>query len=80
MRPNQKCELVNSLQPKQSEEECILVSANSTAPPPLLVEGFIPILVQGGVAVAVIFAMSYFCQILLKSITQLIRDQSQKNK
>lgn len=79
MKPNRDCELIDSSQLGQSEEQCFLVSANATAPPTMPGETLISILVQGGVAIAVIVAMSYFCQILLKSIAQLIKE-NQKNK
>jgi hypothetical protein len=80
MKQNQDCELVESLQLGQSKDQCILVSANATVSPTMPGEGIIPVLIQGGVAVAVILAMSCFCQILLKSIAQLIKDQNEKKK
>ncbi|OUL17422.1 hypothetical protein BV372_35075 [Nostoc sp. T09] len=80
MRPNLDRELVEVSQLRPSQEQIILASANSTTPLTLSGEGLIPILVQGGIAVAVIIAMSYFCQILLKSIAQLIKDQNEKKK
>lgn len=80
MRPYQGCELVDSSQLRQSEDQCILVSDNATVSSTMPGDALISMLVQGGVAVAVIVAMSYFCQILLKSIAQLVKDQNQKKK
>lgn len=80
MRPNQGCELTDSSQLGQLEDQCTLVFANSTPSLPIAGDSLIPVLIQGGVAVAVILAMSFFCQILLKAIAQLIQDQNQKHK
>lgn len=80
MKPYQDCELVDSSQLRQSQDQCILVSDNATVSSPMPGDTLISMLVQGGVAVAVIVAMSYFCQILLKSIAHLVKDQNQKKK
>ncbi|MBH8565063.1 hypothetical protein I8748_23240 [Nostoc sp. CENA67] len=80
MELNQGCIAVNSLQSGQFEDQTILVSANPTNSSPMAGESIIPVLMQGGVAVAVILAMSYFCNILLKSMAQLIKDANQKHK
>jgi hypothetical protein len=79
MEPNQDCELIDSSQLAQAQKQCFLVSANANVSPPMSGD-LISILLQGGIAVAVIVAMSYFCQMLLKSIAQLIKDQNQKKK
>jgi hypothetical protein len=42
--------------------------------------GFMPLLMYGGVAVAVIIAMAYFSQTLLNSITQLTKTLNKKRK
>lgn len=80
MKPYQDCKLVDSSQLRQSEDQCILVSDNATVSSKMPGDALISMLVQGGVAVAVIVAMSYFCQILLKSIAHLVKDQNQKKK
>jgi len=61
--------------------QVILVSkapTNSATPPET--GGLMPLLMYGGVAVAVIFAMAYFSQNLLNSITQLIKTLNKKRK
>jgi hypothetical protein len=64
-----------------STNQVILVSTASTdsATPPET-GGFMPLLMYGGVAVAVIFAMAYFSQTLLNSITQLTKTLNKKHK
>ncbi len=61
--------------------QVILVSTAPTdsATPPET-GGFMPLLMYGGVAVAVIFAMAYFSQTLLNSITELTKTLNKKRK
>jgi hypothetical protein len=63
-----------------STEQVIPVSANPNQPPASVGGGFNPILIYGGVAVAVIIAMAYFSQIQLESITKLFKAMSKKTK
>ena len=60
------------------------VILSSTAPTvsatPPETGGFMPLLMYGGVAVAVIIAMAYFSQKLLNSITQLTKTLNKKRK
>ncbi|WP_293349505.1 MULTISPECIES: hypothetical protein [unclassified Microcoleus] len=64
-----------------STNKVILVSTATTdATKPPETEGFMPLLMYGGVAVAVIFAMAYFSQTLLSSITQLTKTLNKKHK
>jgi hypothetical protein len=62
-------------------KQVILVSTAPTdsARPPET-GGFMPLLMYGGVAVAVIFAMAYFSQTLLNSITELTKTLNKKRK
>ncbi|MEG3847917.1 hypothetical protein QT971_10735 [Microcoleus sp. herbarium19] len=64
-----------------STNQVILVSTattdSATAPE---TGGFMPLLMYGGVAVAVIIAMAYFSQTLLNSITQLTKTLNKKQK
>ena len=64
-----------------SSKQVILVSTAPTdsATPPET-GGLMPLLMYGGVAVAVIIAMAYFSQTLLNSITQLTKTQNKKRK
>ena len=64
-----------------STKEVILVSTAPTdsATPPET-GGFMPLLMNGGVAVAVIIAMAYFSQTLLNSITELTKTLNKKRK
>ncbi len=64
-----------------STKQVILVSTAPTdsATPPET-GGFMPLLMYGGVAVAVIFAMAYFSQTLLNSITELTKTLNKKRK
>ena len=61
--------------------QVILVSTAPTdsATPPET-GGFMPLLMYGGVAVAVILAMAYFSQTLLNSITELTKTLNKKRK
>jgi hypothetical protein len=61
--------------------QVILVSTAPTdsATPPET-GGFMPLLMYGGVAVAVIFAMAYFSRTLLNSITELTKTLNKKRK
>ena len=61
--------------------QVILVSTAPTdsATPPET-GGFMPLLMYGGVAVAVIIAMAYFSQTLLNSITELTKTLNKKRK
>ncbi|HEY9873370.1 MAG TPA: hypothetical protein V6D12_08025 [Candidatus Obscuribacterales bacterium] len=63
-----------------STEQVIPVSANPNQSPASVGGGLTPILIYGGVAVAVIIAMAYFSQILLESITKLFKATNKKNK
>ena len=77
---------------KTTEEPVTLVSSNPAGlSMPPTVGGLIPLLMYGGIAVAVIIAMAYFSQIQLKamahfsqiqlkSITELIKVSSKKTK
>ena len=60
------------------QQQRILVSSNPPTPLPPVVS--IPILMYGGIAVAVIISMSYFSQIQLKLITKLIKTLNKKTK
>ena len=64
-----------------STKQVILVSTASTdsATRPET-GGFMPLLMYGGVAVAVIIAMAYFSQTLLNSITELTKTLNKKRK
>ena len=64
-----------------STKQVILVStaATDSATPPET-GGFMPLLMYGGVAVAVIIAMAYFSQTLLNSITELTKTLNKKRK
>jgi len=64
-----------------STKQVILVSTAPTdsATPPET-GGFMPLLMYGGVAVAVIIAMAYFSQTLLNSITELTKTLNKKRK
>ena len=61
-----------------------LVIVVSTAPTdsatPPETGGLMPLLMYGGVAVAVIIAMAYFSQTLLNSITELTKTLNKKRK
>ena len=61
--------------------QVILVSTAPTdsATPPET-GGFMPLLMNGGVAVAVIFAMAYFSRTLLNSITELTKTLNKKRQ
>ena len=64
-----------------STKQVILVSTAPTdAATPPENGGFMPLLMYGGVAVAVIIAMAYFSQTLLNSITQLTKTLNKKRK
>ncbi|MEG4036360.1 hypothetical protein QUA03_21305 [Microcoleus sp. S36b_A4] len=64
-----------------STNQVILVSTTPTdAATPPETGGFMPLLMYGGVAVAVIIAMAYFSQTLLNSITQLTKTLNKKHK
>ncbi|MBE9126799.1 MULTISPECIES: hypothetical protein [unclassified Coleofasciculus] len=66
---------------KAGEQQIITVPANSTETPlPPKAGALIPLLMYGGVAVAVIVAMAYFSQIQLKSITELLQAIKKKTK
>ncbi len=64
-----------------STKQVILVStaATDSATPPET-GGFMPLLMYGGVAVAVIIVMAYFSQTLLNSITELTKTLNKKRK
>ena len=64
-----------------SIKQVILLSTAPTdsATPPET-GGFMPLLMYGGVAVAVIIAMAYFSQTLLNSITELTKTLNKKRK
>jgi len=64
-----------------STNQVILVSTAPTdAATPPETGGFMPLLMYGGVAVAVIIAMAYFSQTLLNSITELSKTLNKKRK
>ena len=64
-----------------STNQVILVSTAPTdAATPPETGGFMPLLMYGGVAVAVIFAMAYFSRTLLNSITELTKTLNKKRK
>jgi len=64
-----------------STKQVILVSTaptdSATSPE---TGGFMPLLMYGGIAVAVIIAMAYFSQTLLNSITELTKTLNKKRK
>lgn len=68
--------------PNQTEKQQIIsIPANPTEPPlPATAGSLMPLLIHGGVAVAVIFAMAYFSQIQIKSITELLKYVNKKTK
>jgi hypothetical protein len=64
-----------------STKQVILVSTAPTdAATPPETGGFMPLLMYGGVAVAVIIAMAYFSKTLLNSITELTKTLNKKRK
>lgn len=66
---------------KVEKYQGMIVSSNATdAPTPMPPAASIPILMYGGIAVAVIAAMTYFSQIQLKLITELIKTLSKKTR
>jgi hypothetical protein len=66
---------------RAEEQQIIAVPANPTEPPlPPTTGSLIPLLMYGGVAVAVIVAMAHFAQIQLKSITELLQVLNKKTK
>lgn len=66
---------------KVEKQQGLLVSSNLTNPPtPLPPAVSIPILMYGGIAVALILSMSYFSQIQLKLITELIKTLNRKTR
>ncbi|WP_339377523.1 hypothetical protein [Calothrix sp. NIES-2100] len=72
---NQK--IVNKLEKHQG----MIVSSNPTdAPAPMPPAASIPIFMYGGIAVAVIISMTYFSQIQLKLITELIKTLNKKKR
>ncbi|BAY19580.1 hypothetical protein NIES21_54430 [Anabaenopsis circularis NIES-21] len=71
----------NNHMDKVEKHQGILISSNPTDPPiPPPPIALIPILMYGGIAVAVIISMSYFSQIQLKLITELIKTLNKKTK
>ncbi|MEA5549459.1 hypothetical protein VB713_00435 [Anabaena cylindrica UHCC 0172] len=58
----------------------LMASAANQSPQPLEIGGFVPLLMYGGVAVAVILAMSYFSQIQLQAIANLFKTVNKKQK
>ncbi len=56
-----------------STKQVILVATNPTEPAAQPEGGLNPLLVYGGVSVAVIFALAYFSQTLLDAIAKLIK-------
>jgi hypothetical protein len=60
----------------------VLLVATTPNPSPQIPEfgGFVPLLMYGGVAVAVILAMAYFSQTQLKAIAHLINTTNKKKK
>ncbi|WP_334906613.1 hypothetical protein [Nostoc sp.] len=66
---------------KVEKQQEMLVSSNLSDPPtPVPPAVSIPILMYGGIAVAVIISMSYFSQIQLKLITKLIKTLNKKTR
>ncbi|NET59825.1 MAG: hypothetical protein F6K47_27860 [Symploca sp. SIO2E6] len=69
---------------KASSKQVVLVASNTTNPsgsPTLSDTGIlIPVLMYGGVAVAVIIAITYYSQMQLKSINELIKTVKKQNK
>ncbi|NDJ20859.1 hypothetical protein GS682_04210 [Nostoc sp. B(2019)] len=66
---------------RELEQKIIIMSTNSTnVPPPPGAGGLIPILSYGGVAVTVIIAMTWFAQMQLKSITDLLKVVNKNRK
>ncbi|NES24254.1 MAG: hypothetical protein F6K41_36415 [Symploca sp. SIO3E6] len=74
---NQLHRELTTLQPKTPPKQIILIASNaanpSDSPTPNSTENLEPMLMYGGVAVAVIIAIAYFSQIQLKSINKLIK-------
>ncbi|NES18954.1 MAG: hypothetical protein F6K41_08505 [Symploca sp. SIO3E6] len=62
----------------------VVVASNDPNPAdpttPFGTGGLLPVLMYGGVAVAVIIAIAYFSQIQLKSINKLMRTVKKKTK
>lgn len=60
--------------------QVIPASSNPTQPPLPPVGGLIPMLIYGGVAVAVIVAMTWYSQALLEKIDRLVKTLTRKTK
>ena len=75
---------LTALQPKAPPKQVALVASNASNPsdPPTLSStgSLVPVLMYGGVAVAVIIAIAYFSRIQLKSINELIKTVKKKTK
>lgn len=61
-------------------KQVVLVATNPTESPAQPEGGLNPLLVYGGVSVAVIFALAYFSQTLLDAIAKLFKTTNKQNK
>jgi len=75
---------LTALQPEALPKPVIVVASNASNPAnptiPFNTEGLVPVLMYGGVAVAVIIAIAYFSQVQLKSINELMKTVKKKSK
>ncbi|NER25453.1 MAG: hypothetical protein F6J96_33125 [Symploca sp. SIO1C2] len=75
---------LTALQPEALPKPVIVVASNTSNPAnpsiPFNTGGLVPVLMYGGVAVAVIIAIAYFSQVQLKSINKLMKTVKKKNK
>ena len=62
----------------QSKSSSQTVSVETTQPPPINSQNFPPLLIYGGIAVAVIIALTYYNKVLLKAITKLLSTDRQR--
>ncbi|HLO86898.1 MAG TPA: hypothetical protein VK203_18115 [Nostocaceae cyanobacterium] len=58
----------------------LVATAANQSPQPLEIGGFVPLLMYGGVAVAVILALAYFSKTLLEAIAHLFQTFNKKLK
>ncbi|NEQ69581.1 MAG: hypothetical protein F6K21_29640 [Symploca sp. SIO2D2] len=75
---------LTALQPEALPKPVIVVASNASNPAnpttPFNTGGLVPVLMYGGVAVAVIIAIAYFSQVQLKSINELMKTVKKKSK
>ncbi|NEQ68753.1 MAG: hypothetical protein F6K21_25280 [Symploca sp. SIO2D2] len=76
---------LTALQPEALPKTVIVVASNASNPAnqtiPFNTGGLVvPVLMYGGVAVAVIIAIAYFSQVQLKSINELMKTVKKKSK